>query len=605
MISFLRSNKQQTLSAFLMTIAIFFFRNNSFTQVILSPEIFGGKGDAIILKNVSMNLNSAELTSQGANFSSLDLNKIIFVNGAGVSGSTLISRIQSVLSSDKVVLNNRSSSNLHDTIATFGTDCTDAFIKMNLVARKEKVQMIRMEFKRGNYLTKFNNWLAGIKNVEVLGNGASIMCTNGAYEPYGYPAANAGLYMPAVFDNVDNNYYTGKWSHNTSYGFRINTSMLKTDYVTLQIPDSAINFQSGDWVLIYGFEQENKGGYPPDERYFEYAKIKNVDLLKGKLTLTEPLKNYYDSGWPDSTWAGGTEGLGAPRIINCNRPTFNIIDSLVMKDLNFVSFPGWTGGYAISVRNGRFELYGVIDARITNISCTGFYVGTSKNAVLEKCNITQQAEPDKEVENLTINNSNIYSIVSARGIDTVRLTNSILGNGEFTVSSRIVYVDGCSFSSHASGSTSSIANFGFNGGTDYIKIGRNTWNCNDIKRHFLLGLCGSTNLTVEKVLDEKTIIVSNINWAAAFNGRQVVPGHTGYTVNGKSFTITRVFQFAKNIIAIEGIFSAPVVAGDIFAFSCLPKLSIDSTQDLIGPYKEQYSFFADPRGIIDLKYFIK
>jgi hypothetical protein len=580
---------------------ILLIASNAFGQTAfnLSPEMFGGKGDASVIVNCNMNAGSARLICQGGKFSDKDIHKIIFVNGAAPAGRTLISTIDSVISSDVIVLKNAAVQSVSDT-ATYGTDCTAAFLKINQEGRYIKDKKVTISFSHGTYLTKFNNWLAGIRNVTINGNAGSIMCTNGAYDPNGFPNVNVALFMPAVFDNVDNNYYESKWASNTSYGYKIKDAHISEMQIILQTKDSIVNFKAGNWVLIYGFEQENREGYPPDTRYFEYIKIKDTDPAKGIIRFTTSLKNNYDSGWPDSTWTGGTRGIGAPRVINCNRPTFNIIDTLRMNNLTFANFPGWTGKYANIVRNGRLQLYGIIDAAISNVHSSGLYISTAKKINFTNCTFSAQVEPDKELETLEFDGCSINQMVAARGIDTLRLFNTNFTD-EFTISPRVAIVEGCHFSTTSSGSTAALAHIGFNGGTDLVKLGSNTWDCAFTNRAFLLGPGGITRLTVEKVLDKNTIILSNADWSAAGNGRQVVPGHTGKAMNGKTFTVTKVFQYASGIIAVRGGFSIPPVEGDVFVFSYIPKVIVYGKQKFEGTYSGNYKIFTNEKHIDELK----
>lgn len=480
-------SKQWVLRVFgVISMGLLAISSNAQSTSGLSPEMFGGKGDAVVINSGNVSKNSTKLGCTGGKFTASDINKVIFVNGAGITGGTFASTIDSVFSADSIAMKYPAYLSASGAIVTYGTDCTDAFIKINAAAREIKDKTVRITFEKGTYLTKFNNWLAGIKNVLINGNGASIMCTNGAYNENGFPAANVTLYMPTVYDNVDNNYYDSKWAAHTSYGYRINSAAAADNKITLRETDSAANFKAGDWALIYGFDEQNVGGFPPNSRYFEFIKIKKVNVGGGGvITFNTPLKNSYDSGWPDSTWTGGTTGIGAPRIINCNRASFNIIDNLTINDLNFVPFPGWTGKYATPIRNGRFQMYGAINASFTNVHATGLYIGTSKNVNFKRSGFVE-IEPDKEVDNLVFDDCPIHKLVGACGIDTIRLLRSNV-EGEFAVSPRVLEMDGCNFSTFAQGSSSSLLHMGFNCGTDSVVLGNNTWNCNDAKRKHLFG----------------------------------------------------------------------------------------------------------------------
>jgi len=561
-----------------------FASNNVFAQeqLMLSPEMFGAKGDAKVINDAQIEAGSNSLFSASAAFTNVDINKTVYVNGAGKDGSTLIAIIKTVINSNSAQLQNAANQTVSSATATYGTDATTAFIKINQTAREAKVKKVLITLQPHIYLTRYNCWLAGITNVEVDGNNASIMCTNGAYQPNNYTTLNSALHIPTVFDNSDNNNYNlNSFNTSSSFGYRINTAKANSSEITLQNGDSAKIFKQGNWILVYGYEYENTQGYPPAARYFDFVKIKNVDLNSGKITFYTPIKYDYDSGWPDSTWAGGSKGLGAPRIINCDRPSFHIIESLTLRDLHLLPFPGWVGKLATETRNGRLELYGAIDATVINLSCTGLYIGTSKKIAFVNSVVSSNAEPDKELSHLIFDNCTVHEMVNALGIDTMELKNSTF-TGSFGISPRVAFVDGCTFLSSGWMFSNSLAHFGGNGGTDFIHIGNNKWNWAAGNRKFLLGPGGVTKLKIESIINENTVTVSNSNWALNKNGRQVRPGETGFAEDNKnSLKVTRVYQYQPGLIAISGTFLQPTKIGQIFTFSFVPHLEIGENQYML------------------------
>ncbi len=567
---------------------------------ILTPETFGAKADAVILYDGAIDAGSNIFISQTANFSFKDQGKIIFVNGANKAHKTLISSIATVLNDSSVRLSDKAVVSVRNSSITYGTNSTDAFIKLNNKARQLSNNFIVIECKTGIYLTKFNNWLAGIKNIEVNGNNGSIICTNGAYDPDGYTASNNALYLPSVFDNVDNHYYsiTGSYSYanNTSYGYTFHTNKVGTNYINLIDGRNTANFKKGDWALLGGFEGENYGGFPPLYRFFEYARVKEIDIKKGKIEFEYPLKNQYDEQWPDSTWKGGKAGLGAPRILNCSRNGFTIIENLSIQNLNFLPFNGWVGKQATLQRNGRIALYGFINGKFNNITMNAAYVGTCRKAEFNKCITKEYFEPDKEIDTLTFINCWFNDFVLGPGINVENLVNSTF-TGKFSASPRKLYAKGNLFATESFGSSQGLINPGGNSGTDEVRLESNTFQFTEPRRAIIAG-SGFTILSIDSIINNNLITVSFDNWGKANNGRQVVPGKTGITSAGKTLLVKKVFRYASGVMGVEGVFSAAPVNTDKFVFSYLPHVIIVNKQVKTGVFKKgNTKFFLDLKKI--------
>jgi hypothetical protein len=578
----------------LLTIIIL-IRIVAFSQSItLTLEQYGAKSDGIESSDGAINAGDNIFTSPGSAFSDHDIGKTIYIAGAAESGNTLIASIVSVNSPHSVKLNINAKTSVTNEGFTFGTDCSEAFIQFNKAARADKNVILNL--KPGTYLTSFNNWIAGIKNLTVNGNGCKIICTHGAIDPNGSPHANAGLYTPSCFDNVDNNYYTNKYISNTSYGYKIQTVAKGTKNIKMTRGADISNFRSGDWVLVYGLHHEDFGGFPPDPRYFEYARVQNTDNADGIIHLDRRLLNNYDSEWPDGLNKGG---VGAPRIIDLDRDDFTIIENLNLNHINFAPFNGWTGKLAHEIRNGRFELYGFINAKISNLTAPAAYLGNGKNLLIDETTFYKYCEPDKVLDSTVIKNSSISRMTNAGGLNTLRLINSTFTT-TFNASPRILYLNGDTFD--CVGTTSeSLISVGFNKGTDSVVVGTNTWICTR-DRHALFAPPNSIIMTVGNVINNRTVTVQYSSFVQNKNSRQVVPGSVGYTADGNKFEVTKVNRFDDDNIAVSGNFSSAPKIGDKFVFSLVPNIKVIGKQIKKGEFANHYNLFQSIDKTIKLTY---
>ena len=552
----------------------------------ISLEQYGAKADGKVLTDGIIEQGSAMLKSPSATFLTTDIGKIIYVAGAATNNNTLIASIIAVDSKTTVTLSLDATITVKYAAITYGTDCTNAFINWNKVARLMKDAQVLLNMRPGTYLTSFNNWLAGVKNLKINGNGCKIICTHGAIDPLGPPGNNSGLYMPSCFSNTDNNYSTNKSNSDNDYGNKIQSASKGSNFVkTVNISD-ANNFRTGNWILVYGFHHEDFNGYPPDPKFFEYRTVKSVNLASGTIFLDKSLSNSYDEGWPDGAYRSS---VGAPRILTIDRENFTSIENIRMNDINFLPFNGWTGKFADSVRNGRFTIYGYINATIKNITAAAAYLGQGKNLIIDGCTFKYQCEPDKVLDSVIIENSNIKDFVNAGGLNFLHLLNNKF-TGVFNASPHILYLDGNIFETRG-GSSTSMVSIGFNKGTDYINVGTNTWNAPVNKITTLFSAPNSTKFTINNIINNNTIVISYADFVRNKNSRQVVPGSVGYSSTGKKMKVNRVYKYDGTNIAVTGNFSQPPSQGDVFEFSFVPNIDIVGKQIKIGQFKNNQTVF--------------
>ena len=128
-------------------------------------------------------------------------------------------------------------------------------------------------------------------------------------------------------DGANNNNFFAGGSSFVCYSGPITNPTLNYDYsaapiqtvaaqsttVTVANPQSTANWQPGDSLLIYGFDQQGYG-FPPNYRFFERKTLQSVS--SGTLTLDSPLTFGYNANWYYSASANTT----APAVRNLTRP---------------------------------------------------------------------------------------------------------------------------------------------------------------------------------------------------------------------------------------------------------------------------------------------
>lgn len=142
-----------------------------------------------------------------------------------------------------------------------------------------------------------NAWTSGIKNLIVEGAGASISSIGGtAFYIGGRWGCQAGL---AAAGGCSARLQTVNPGDST---ITLTADSLSAGYIS--------RFTIGAVIMIGGFDVQGLFqvgfGYPPNNTYFEWRQITNVNAGTGVITLDSPVTGYYLSTWP--TYNTGSNG---------------------------------------------------------------------------------------------------------------------------------------------------------------------------------------------------------------------------------------------------------------------------------------------------------
>jgi hypothetical protein len=276
-------------------------------------------------------------------------------------------------------------------------------------------------FLNGKYKTKVID-CRGVYNLVIHGNGAEF--DQGAYDPtysYALSIIAKNFYSFPVYDG-------SPWD-----GVDINADQIATvarfqSTVNLLSTANVANYQVGDEVLIYGYDQQNGYGYPPNARYFEFTKIKSI--TGGQITLEQNLKNSYNQNWrflpasiwnmsksksiyPSSSSAGdyfaGTalEGKTTLTVTNKKLGTF-IVNNIDCRNC----WAWWMGGSKVDIYN---------NCKIAGTN----YIVVGQRTEFNDCefenprNGNEGMEIDKIIETVVFNNCKIHSMGGATSTNLV------------------------------------------------------------------------------------------------------------------------------------------------------------------------------------------
>ena len=120
-----------------------------------------------------------------------------------------------------------------------------------------------------------------------------------------------------------------------SVGYKIDTTAVGDDTVTLKNVGDARRLRIGRYVMVGSYDQQMYG-FPPNLRYFEYAKVVSVNGTS--VTLDRPLRHKHkDNSWETPKDPGS---LGVARIYVIDRDDQRLTLRARLRDIEFVADPG-------------------------------------------------------------------------------------------------------------------------------------------------------------------------------------------------------------------------------------------------------------------------
>jgi hypothetical protein len=275
-------------------------------------------------------------------------------------------------------------------------------------------------FPPGAYTYTNNRWLWGIQNVIIDAYGASFQCTSTDSNYANGIPLNVGDYF-----NNSGDIPAPEYTYTT--GYLINTADSGASSVTTTTAVNAGNFTVGMPVVIYGYDQQGSG-YPPNMRYFEYQTVLSANVSTGVVTLTGPLRNFYESRWWDTANYSGTgQSYGAPRIMPLQGANYNQANLIWLQGGSFLS-NSTNSGFNTLQTPANLVIY-------EDVSATAFNVGQSNKVIIERSNFSGWVSScDKLVDSMLFENSSINpnpGYPAAALVDCVGTNNLFLSHSKF------------------------------------------------------------------------------------------------------------------------------------------------------------------------------
>ena len=166
-----------------------------------------------------------------------------------------------------------------------------------------KNNTIILKIPAGKFTYSWNQFGINIPRLKIIGAGSGLK--GGASTSL--QNVNGGQWFDAMpfrspWDYFGDQYYLvwngSYWVGQDNYGYLIKTAQAGDTKVTFKNnPAYANKFFVGRWVLVYSYSQQQYG-YPPNARYYDWAKVTAIDPVAGTVTLDTPLQFTHRSDRP-------------------------------------------------------------------------------------------------------------------------------------------------------------------------------------------------------------------------------------------------------------------------------------------------------------------
>jgi hypothetical protein len=227
----------------------------------------------------------------------------------------------------------------------------------------------------------WNEFTMLIRHIKVVGAGSHLTVLQNVSNRYFHNdvsgRANYDFFGDAFYGVVDDSYPTD------SYGYLMDTADAGAVEVTLKQPSETQNFYVGRWVMVMSYVQDSMGSYPPNMRYYDFAKVAGIDRSRGSITLDTPLAFAHLESRPYSgvilhsqpSIAGNGIGagiVGPARIVNIDTPTKPVAEDFELVGIHFLRNPrssfvneysdGWEFTGAIEAEGDDLVFDGAVDS---------------------------------------------------------------------------------------------------------------------------------------------------------------------------------------------------------------------------------------------------
>jgi hypothetical protein len=233
-----------------------------------------------------------------------------------------------------------------------------------------KDNCIILNIPAGAFQYTFNSFGRQIRHLKIVGAGSGLR--GGAATTMQNVLSGGNFFTSIPFTGNwdyfgDGFYQTPPYDH---YGYLIKTTNVGDTQVTLSNHANASLFLVGRWVLVMSYNQQWYG-YPPNMRYYDYAKVTSANPTTGVIGLDTQLRYAHRSDRPyNGTLTDGPAGTWGPAsIVPIDTPDKTIGEYHEYDGLNVLGNPHWNAS-TIGCPQANCDLWqvsGLIDGAMNDV----------------------------------------------------------------------------------------------------------------------------------------------------------------------------------------------------------------------------------------------
>lgn len=200
-------------------------------------------------------------------------------------------------------------------------------------------------------------------------------------------------------------------------GYEVAPTRAGSHQVTVKDAAASSQLKAGRHVLIGSYDQQ-LGGFPPNIRYFDYARI--AAISDGTITLDRPLRfghrdDYWENGDPNS--------LGVARIYPIDRDDERLTLRATIKDIEFLANPNNNGN-----GDGTKVFAAALDTEFDNCVIPHLMASQARFVRVEGGSV-HEGELDKLVSMILFDRAAVAGLHEATGVNYLLFKNSRITSG--------------------------------------------------------------------------------------------------------------------------------------------------------------------------------
>ncbi|MGF6232962.1 hypothetical protein QFZ27_006917 [Inquilinus ginsengisoli] len=264
-----------------------------------------------------------------------------------------------------------------------------------------------------------NRWTFGIQHLEIRSDAPGVRATlRNIVSNNPYHIASAALQLGRQYFQCVQP--AGEWicEQPRSIGYKIDTTDAGDDAVMLKDASDARNLPIGRYVMVGSYDQQMYG-FPPNIRYFEYAKVLSVSGRK--VVLDRPLRHRHKDNYWETLQ--DPNSLGVARIYAIDRDDQRLTLRARIKDIEFLVNPN-----SETVRLGGKLFGAALDMSFENCVIPHFVPTQARFARVAGGSV-RDGELDKLVSMVVFDGTTTAGLHEGTGVDYLLFKNSNVTSG--------------------------------------------------------------------------------------------------------------------------------------------------------------------------------